>query len=330
MRILVTGGAGYIGSILVEELVQQGNQVVVLDNLSQGHQRAVDTRAKFIKIELSDLKKLNQIFGSYNIQAVIHLAAKSIIGQSMIEPQPYFQNNIVYGMNLLDAMMKHSVKKIVFSSSAAVYGHPKKMPITEKEVTKPVNPYGESKSMFEKILHWYGQAYGLMSTSLRYFNAAGATLKYGEDHNLETHLIPNILKVALGQSPYVAVFGNDYPTRDGTCVRDYIHVFDIAKAHILALKHLENKGYNKVYNLGCGKGYSVNEVIEAAKKITNTQIKTKIHCRRPGDPVVLVADPKLAQRQLGWSPLYSDMENIIDSAWRWQKAHPHGYKEDLG
>lgn len=330
MKILVTGGAGYIGSVIVEQLASDGNQVVVVDNLGQGHREAVSPEAELIRIDLADLEKLSEVFRCHDIQSVMHLAASSLVGQSMTEPAHYFQNNLVCGMNLLHAMIEHGVSKLVFSSSAAVYGSPDKVPITEEHSAVPINPYGESKVMFERILHWYGLAYGLRFVSLRYFNAAGATTRCGEDHEPETHLIPNVLKAALGLVPQINVFGADYPTEDGTCVRDYIHVTDVARAHVLALKHLESDKLNKAYNLGAGRGYSVKEVIDVAEATTGTRIKRLISSRRAGDPPVLVADPSLAGKELGWKPQDSELQAIIESAWRWQKVHPHGYEGKPG
>ncbi|MFO7996276.1 MAG: UDP-glucose 4-epimerase GalE [Dehalococcoidia bacterium] len=330
MKILVTGGAGYIGSVIVEQLASDGNQVVVVDNLSQGHREAVSPEAELIHIDLADLEKLSEVFRFHDIQSVMHLAASSLVGQSMTEPAHYFQNNLVCGMNLLYAMLEYGVNKLVFSSSAAVYGSPDKVPITEEHSAVPINPYGESKVMFERILHWYGVAYGLRFVSLRYFNAAGATARCGEDHEPETHLIPNVLKAALGLVPQINVFGADYPTEDGTCVRDYIHVTDVARAHVLALKHLESEKLNKAYNLGAGRGYSVEEVIDVAEATTGTRIKRLISSRRAGDPPVLVADPSLAGKELGWKPQDSELQAIIESAWRWQKVHPHGYEGKPG
>lgn len=255
----------------------------------------------------------------------MHLAAESIVTHSMTDPKKFFQNNVVYGMNLLDTMLKHGTYKLIFSSTAAVYGKPKEVPIKESELKKPVNSYGESKLMFERILHWYGQAYGLKFISLRYFNAAGASGCFGEDHNPETHLIPSILKVALGQHSEIPVFGTDYPTTDGSCIRDYVHVLDIAKAHILALKYLKKNTGNEAYNLGSNKGYSVLQVIETARKVTGTRIPVVIHPQRQGDPAILVANSELARTTLNWQPEFADLERIIKSAWQWQKKSPHGY-----
>jgi UDP-glucose 4-epimerase len=325
MNILVTGGAGYIGSVVVEELVKEGNQVVVIDNLSQGHRGAVDTKAEFICADLGDLEKLADVFRNHDIQAVIHLAASSLVGQSLTEPAHYFQNNVVCGMNLLHAMRECGVNKLVFSSSAAVYGLPEEVPIAEEHPTIPINPYGESKLMFEKVLGWYGQAYGLSFISLRYFNAAGATPRLGEDHRPETHLIPIILKASLDGDDHINVFGTDYPTKDGSCIRDYVHVVDIASAHILALENIEQLSGN-VYNLGNGHGYSVFEVIEVAQKVTGIEIAVKSCPRRTGDPPVLVADYKRARSELGWKIKYPALEAIIGSAWEWLCEHHFGYE----
>lgn len=325
MNILVTGAAGYIGSVVTEELIREGNLVIALDNLKQGHREAVATEAVFIQGDLDSWQELEGVFRYHQIDAVMHLAAESLVEHSMTDPRRYFQSNVIYGMNLLSAMLKYDVYKLIFSSTAAIYGEPKKIPIEENAPTMPMNPYGESKLMFERILSWYGHAYGLRFISLRYFNAAGASERFGEDHNPETHLIPNVLNAALGQQEYMPVFGTDYDTKDGSCIRDYIHVLDVAKAHILALKHLEKNECNKAYNLGNGKGYSVIEVIETARKVINAQIPVVIHPRRGGDPPILVASSDLAKLELGWQPEYSELESIIESAWRWQKTHPHGY-----
>lgn len=325
MNILVTGGAGYIGSILTEELVAQGHDVIVLDNLIQGHRVAVVPEATFTQADLGDREVLEDIFDHHSVEAVMHLAADSLVEYSMSEPGRFFWNNVACGINLLECMLKHAVKKLVFSSSAAVYGQPQEVPITESTPVSPINAYGETKAMFERILHWYGQAYHLKSISLRYFNVAGASKRFGEVHNPETHLIPNIIKVALGQRDYIPIFGIDYDTKDGGCVRDYIHVLDVTRAHILALNHLEEGAGSRTYNLGNGEGYSVIEVIETARKITGAKIPVKVHPRRLGDPAKLVASPQLADLDLGWKPLYPKLESIIESAWQWQKEHPKGY-----
>ena len=299
MNILVTGAAGYIGSITTEQLLKEGDFVIAVDNLKQGHREAVSPEATFIQADLGDLEQLDEVFRRYQIDIVIHLAAESIVTHSMTNPEKFFQNNVIYGMNLLNTMLEHNVYKLVFSSTAAVYGEPRKLPIRENDLGRPVNPYGESKLMFERILHWYGHAYGLKFISLRYFNAAGASEGFGEDHNPEPHLIPNVLKVALGQRTQVSLFGTDYPTKDGSCIRDYIHVLDIARAHVLPLKYLDKNEGNKAYNLGNGKGYSVFEVIETARRVTGARIPVAIYPRRPGDPAVLIANSDLARSELG-------------------------------
>jgi len=323
--VLVTGGAGYIGSVLVERLVEEGYRVVVLDNLKRGHRAAIAPEATFVKADLGDRGVLDEIFRRYRIEAVMHLAADTSVEHSMSEPGAFLHNNVVCGMTLLDCMLRHGVNKLIFSSSAAVYGEPEEVPVSENAPARPINAYGESKLIFERILFWYGQAYGLKSVSLRYFNAAGASERFGEDHNPETQLVPNVLKVALGQKDRLHVFGADYNTRDGTCIRDYIHVMDIAKAHILVLKHLDDGEVSKVYNLGNDTGYSVLEVVEAARKVTGASIPIAIQPRRRGDPAMLVASSVLARQELGWQPDYPDIEAIVESAWRWQKEHPHGY-----
>ena len=324
MNILVTGAAGYIGSIVTEQLLREGNQVIALDNLQQGHREAVAPEAIFIEADLADSETLDQVFRQYPIDAVMHLAAETVVEYSMTDPGRFFRTNVAYGINLLDIMLKHNVKRLIFSSTAGVYGDPELIPVEETHPLRPVNAYGESKLMFEQILQWYGQAYGLKSISLRYFNAAGASGEYGYDHHPATLLIPVVLRVALGQSDYVPIYGNDYPTKDGTCLRDYIHVLDIASAHLLALKHLDSSG-SKVYNLGNGEGYSVMDVIETARKVTGAKIPSRPYPRRAGDPVALVASSTLAKSELGWQPRYPDLESIIESAWQWQRKHPHGY-----
>ena len=322
---MVAGGAGYVGSIVAEELLNQGYEVLVLDNLRQGHREAVPRRARFLFADICDPVSLNEVFGSHSIDCVVHMVAETVVEYSLTDPGRYFQNNLVGGINLLNVMIDKGVKRLIFSSSAAVYGEPRKLPIREDHPKNPINAYGESKLAFERILESYKRAYGLKYISLRYFNAAGASRDLGEDHHPETHLIPNILKVALGQAGHVNIFGTDYPTRDGSCIRDYIHVLDIARAHILAISALENNEKDRVYNLGNGEGYSVLEVIEAARKVTGADIPAVIHPRRQGDPAVLVANSALAKRELRWQPTHSSLENIIETAWQWQKNHPKGY-----
>lgn len=319
MKILVTGGAGYIGSIIVKKLIEEGQEVVVLDDLSKGHLEAVHPKSTFIKISLNNLKDLDETFKRFKFDAVIHMAAFSLVGESVQYPESYFRNNVVNGINLLNVMLKNDCKKIVFSSTAAVYGEPKKVPVSEEAETNPTNPYGESKLMFENIMEWYKKAYGLKYTSLRYFNAAGCDEDYGEDHNPETHLIPVVMQTALGQKKEVEVYGTDYPTEDGTCIRDYIHILDLAKAHILAL---EKDG---IYNLGSSKGYSVKEIIETAKEITQKEIPVKEVGRRSGDPAVIIASSEKIRKELGWKSEY-ELKDMIRSAWLWHKKNPKGYK----
>lgn len=324
MNILVTGGAGYLGSVVAEDLLNKGYEVTILDNLKQGHKEAVPPGAEFIRTDICDSEALEEVFQHFKVDAVMHMAAETVVEYSMTDPGRYFRNNIIGGINLLDAMLKHEVYKFIFSSSAAIYGEPQRIPITEEHPKNPVNAYGESKLMFEHILGWYEKAYGLRHLSLRYFNAAGASEHLGEDHRPETHLIPNVLKAALDRNSPVAIFGIDFPTKDRSCVRDYIHVVDIAGAHTLALEKAESLS-DRVYNLGNGEGYSVIEVVEAAKKVTGVDIPTKACPRRLGDPAVLVADSSRAKSELGWKPLFPKIESIVESAWRWMKEHPRGY-----
>jgi len=325
LNVLVTGAAGYIGSVVTEQLIQQGNFAVALDNLEQGHREAVIEEAAFVQADLANPEELDEVFNHYRVDATIHLAATSLVEHSMNDPKGFFRNNVVHGINLLDTMLKHGADKFVFSSSAAIYGEPEKIPIEENDAKRPVNPYGESKLIFERLLHWYGRAYGLRSVSLRYFNAAGASERFGEDHNPETHLIPNLLKVALAQLGEIPIFGSDYPTRDGSCIRDYVHVVDIARAHILSLKHLEKNRGSQAYNLGNGQGYSVLDIVNTVQRVTGAQIRTAIQPPRQGDPAVLIASSKLARSRLGWQPDYPDINSIIDSAWQWKKRNPNGY-----
>ena len=327
MNILVTGGAGYIGSVLNEELVAQGHRVIVIDNLARGHRAAVVPEAVFIRADLGDRKDLEDVFKRHRVDAVMHLAADTSVEYSMADPGRFFQNNITCGLNLLECMVHYGVEKLVFSSSAAVYGEPEEIPITETAPLRPVNAYGESKLMFERILYWYGKAHGLRSVSLRYFNVAGASRRFGSDHSPETNLIPVVIQVAAGQAESVLVFGTDYDTGDGTCVRDYIHVLDIARAHVLALDYLERNAGSGIFNLGNGSGYSVMEVIETARRVTSSAIPVRTCPRRPGDPVVLVASSGLAEAELRWNSYYPQLEGIIGSAWQWQKEYPNGYND---
>lgn len=321
MNILVTGGAGYIGSHVAKKLNNIGHHVVVYDNLLKGHREAVLT-AKFVKGDLADKKLLSEIMQSEGIEAVVHLAAHSIVGESMEKPGKYFQNNLSNGLNLLEGMVNNNVGYLVFSSTAAVYGEPKEVPITENHPTNPASTYGDSKLFFEKILERYQQIYDLKYVSLRYFNAAGADYsgKIGEAHDPETHLIPIVLQKVLGIRDKLYIFGDDYPTRDGSCIRDYIHVEDLADAHILALNALIDGMDSRIYNLGNGEGYSVKEVIKTASKVVGKEIKAEIGSRRAGDPAVLVASSKKIREELGWKPKYSALETIIETAWKWHKG----------
>ena len=324
MRVLVTGGAGYIGSVVTEQLVSDGHSVVVYDNLVKGHAQALVDGAEFVEDDLIEGDKLNQTLSDNRIEAVIHMAAFSLVGESCENPAKYYNNNTVAGLVLLDAMLACDVKKIVFSSTAAVYGEPEEQPIAETAPTNPTNPYGETKLAFERAMHWYEQAHLLRFASLRYFNAAGATEECGEDHDPESHLIPITLQAATGKRPHVEIYGDDYPTPDGTCIRDYIHVVDLARAHILALDVLEDR--SAIYNLGCGgDGYSVRDVIETARRVTGKDIPVRVGPRRPGDPAVLIASSDRIKRELGWAPQFQDLELIVQSAWNWMQTHPDGY-----
>jgi UDP-glucose 4-epimerase len=323
MKILVVGGAGYIGSICAELLLDQGHEVAVFDNLSEGHRRALDPRARFIEGDLQDRQAIDSALAVAGPQAVMHFAASALVSESMRHPSKYFRNNISSGLNLLDAMVAAHVERFVFSSTCAIFGLPERMPIDETSSTHPINPYGESKLAFEKILRWYDEIHGLKFVSLRYFNAAGATANFGEDHRLETHLIPNVLKVALGQKPHVEIFGTDYETPDGTCIRDYIHILDLAHAHILAL----GTARSELYNLGSGGGASVREVIAACRKITGKKIDSLEKPRRPGDPPRLIASSEKIKRELGWQPQFQSLDAIIESAWKWHHKFPHGYRD---
>ena len=321
MRIVVTGGAGYIGSVVTEELIAQGHSALVLDNLSKGHRDSVVEGAEFAQLDLRDGGEVVRALHDFGAEAVVHLAADSLVGESMTEPSKYYRNNVLGGLALLDAMREAEVLRLVFSSTAAVYGEPEEQPIRETARTQPTNVYGETKLAFEHALRWYAHAYGLSSISLRYFNAAGASERNGERHSPETHLIPLVLQAASGESGPVTVFGDDYPTRDGTCVRDYIHVKDLARAHIVALPALEQPGICRAYNLGCGgDGYTVREVIDTASRITGVQVPTRVAGRRAGDPAVLVASSDRIREDLGWQPEFQQLDTIVTSAWRWMKT----------
>ena len=323
MKVFVTGGAGYIGSVCAEELLNAGHQVTVYDNLSEGHRAAVDSRAQFILAQPELEGDVRAAVQATAPDAILHFAAHALVGESMTNPQKYFHNNVVNGLKLADAAVACGVKKFVFSSTCATYGPPDKIPMTEDLPQRPINPYGESKLMFEKILSWYQQIHGLDFIAFRYFNAAGASEKFGEHHRIETHLIPNVLAVALGQKPHVEIFGTDYPTPDGTCIRDYIHIADLAQAHMLGLA----PGKSGFYNLGNGDGYSVREVIAACEKISGKKIPAIEKPRRPGDPPRLVAAADKAKRELGWQPRFPKLDDIVASAWRWHQKHPRGYPD---
>ena len=327
MNVSVVGGAGYIGSHMVQLLAQQNHRVVVLDNLTTGFEAAV-TAGQLVVGDIHDQALIEQILREHNIDAVMHFAACALVGESVLDPAKYYQNNIVATLSLLEAMRNCEVKKIVFSSTCATYGVPKVVPITEKEQQKPVNPYGFTKLVIENALRDYAQAYGLGYAALRYFNAAGASRdgSIGEDHEPESHLIPIVLQVALGQREHITIYGNDYPTADGTCIRDYIHVHDLGLAHLAALQKIE-RGKGIELNLGTGNGHSVREVIEVCRQITGHEIPEVLGERRPGDPPELVADASLARQELAWSPTIPSLREIIQTAWNWHQSHPHGYSK---
>ncbi|TDQ41452.1 UDP-glucose 4-epimerase GalE [Aureibacillus halotolerans] len=326
MSILITGGAGYIGSHTVDYFKAQGKEVIVFDNIRTGHKESIPG-VTFIEGDLLNKGLLDQVFQDHSIDAVVHFAAKSLVGESVTDPLSYYENNVTGTQQLIQAMVKNDVKKLVFSSTAATYGNPTEVPIKESLPTNPTNPYGETKLAIEKMLAWCDDAYGLKSVSLRYFNAAGAspTGKIGEDHAIETHLIPLVLQVALGQREHISIFGDDYPTEDGTCIRDYIHVSDLASAHFQALKYLDNGGKTDVFNLGNGQGFSVKQVIDTCRQVTQHAIPAKTAPRRAGDPAVLIASSKKAQEVLGWVPASPELSTIVADAWAWHQSHENGY-----
>jgi len=323
MKVFVTGGAGYIGSVCVEALLNAGHEVTVFDNLSQGHRKAVDPRAEFVKGELSDGRKLLKALADFRTEAVMHFAASALVGESMQNPSKYFENNVANGIQLLTAAQKAGVRRFVHSSSCATYGIPERVPITEEMPQNPITPYGQTKLMFEQILPWYDRIHGMIVANLRYFNAAGASEQFGEDHRVETHLIPNVLRAALGKQPNIEVFGNDYSTPDGTCIRDYVHVLDLASAHILALSLEKSDNFN----VGTGVGTSVQQVIDASRRITGREITAVIKPRREGDPDALVASASKAKRLMGWEPKFVRIDAVIESAWNWHQQFPEGYGE---
>src|SRR5271157_960223 len=330
MRVLVTGGAGYIGSTVAKELLQAGHKVVVFDNLSRGHRQAVPKNAELVVGELADHDAVEHLFQLHGFDAVMHFAALIEAGESMKAPETFFRNNTANALTLLEVMLAAGVKRFVFSSTAALYGNPKRTPIEEDDLLHPTNAYGESKLLVERMLAWLHQIHGLRYASLRYFNAAGASRPdKGEAHQPESHLIPRILAVALGRAPHVNIFGTDYPTPDGTCVRDYIHVSDLARAHLLALHALENALENSsplIYNLGNGQGFSVRQVVEVARQVTGHPIPAIESPRRAGDPAVLIASSEKIRRELGWQPQFPDLKTIVESAWQWHRGHPDGYQ----
>lgn len=329
MNVLVCGGAGYIGSHTVYELIEQGHSVVVFDSLIKGHKAAVHKDAKLYIGDLRDEKAIDKVFNENKIDAVIDFAAFSLVGESCSEPLTYFDNNVYGTLRLLEAMNRAGVKRIVFSSTAATYGEPKNIPIVESDPTEPINPYGETKLTVEKMLKWSDKAYGLKYVVLRYFNAAGAHIsgEIGEDHSPESHLLPIILQAAAGVRDHISIFGDDYPTEDGTCVRDYIHVTDLADAHIKALEKLNRDNTSATYNLGNGKGFSVKEVIECAKKVTGKDFKVLTEERRAGDPPTLIASSQKAMDELKWQPRFNTLPQIIETAWKWHSTHPNGYND---
>ena len=323
MNVFVTGGAGYIGSVFVEEACNAGHQVTVFDNLTEGHRSAVDTRARFVQGDLAERDHLAAVVEDSGAEAVIHFAASALVGESMTNPSKYFRNNVANGVNLLDAAVGAGVKKFVFSSTCATYGPPDRVPMDETLPQRPINPYGESKLMFEQVLKWYRELHGLDFVAFRYFNAAGASAQFGEHHRIETHLIPNVLKVALGQKDQVDILGTDYPTPDGTCIRDYIHIADLAQAHLLALA----PGQSGFFNLGNGEGFSVREVIATCEKVSGKKIPAVEKPRRPGDPPRLIASAGKALAQLGWKPRFARIEDIVATAWTWHLKNPTGYRD---
>ena len=329
MSVLICGGAGYIGSHNVRAFRQHGDDVIVVDSLETGHRASVPEDVKFYEGDIRNSETLAKIFTENEIESVIHFCAYSLVGESVDKPLKYFDNNVGGMITLLEAMQKFDVKRIIFSSTAATYGEPKRVPILETDPTEPTNPYGESKRIMEKMMNWVSQRYDIRYVSLRYFNVAGAWHdgSIGEDHKCETHLIPLILQVPMGRREFITVYGNDYPTDDGTCIRDYIHVEDLAKAHILALQYLRNGGESNIFNLGSGDGYSVMEMIKAARKVTGHPIPAKVGQRRAGDPARLVADSTKARKILKWQPEITKMEDIIATAWKWHISHPDGYAD---
>jgi UDP-glucose 4-epimerase len=327
LRILVVGGGGYVGSTSVERFVAEGHDVIVYDNLSSGHSAAVPEGARLVVGDIGDRQRLRGVL-SDGVEAVLHCAARSLVGESMVDPGLYYRTNVAGGVVLLDAMRSAGVTRLVYSSTAAVYGEPRRVPIAEADRTQPINPYGETKLAFEGAMRWFCAAHDFRAISLRYFNVAGATVRNGEDHHPETHLMPLVLRVAAGEATHVQIYGQDYPTPDGTCIRDFIHVRDLASGHLLALEATgEGDPSLEVYNLGSAAGFSVREVVEAARRVTGRAVPARAVKRRVGDPPVLVASSRRARRELGWQPAHSTLEQMIGDAWAWREAHPRGYAE---
>ena len=330
MKILVVGGAGYVGSTSVETLVTAGHQVMVYDNLSTGHETAVVDGARMVIGDIHDRTRLRRLMAEERIDTVLHCAARSVVAESMTNPGPYYDTNVAGGVSLLEAMRRAGITRIVYSSSAAVYGEPRRVPIAEADRTEPINPYGATKLAFEGAMRWFATAHGFRAISLRYFNCAGATGRNGEDHDPETHLIPLVLRVAAGEASHVQIYGQDFPTPDGTCIRDYVHVRDLGNAHLLALEATgEGDPSLEVYNLGSAAGFSVREVVEAARRVTGRPIAARAVRRRAGDPPVLVASSRRARRELGWQPRHSSLDEMVADAWAWRQAHPRGYDDEL-
>ncbi len=327
MKILVTGGAGYIGSITVERLIKSGAEVVVFDNLYQGHRDAVHPDAVYVQGDLADKAAIEAAIATHKPDGIMHFASYTLVGESVEKPFMYLRDNIVNGLNLIEAAVANNVKGFILSSTANLFDDPERMPIDEDERIVPGSPYGESKFILERYLYWMDRLYDMRYTCLRYFNACGATETRGEDHTPETHLIPLVLQVALGQREKITIFGDDYDTPDGTCVRDYIHVVDLAEAHILAMKEILNGGHSRKYNLGNGRGFSVKQVIDTARQVTGHPIPAEIGPRRAGDPAILIASSETINHDLGWAPIYPNLRQIIEMAWQWHVANPHGYEK---
>jgi UDP-glucose 4-epimerase len=329
LKVLVTGGAGYIGSVVVDALVRSGHEVVVYDNLSKGHRAAIAPGVRLVVGDLNDRSDLASVFELASFDGVVHFAASIEAGESMVAPEKFFRNNTANTLNLLELMLERKISRFVFSSTAALYGDPERTPIEESDKLKPTNAYGESKLLVEQMLAWFHRIHGLRYASLRYFNAAGATETLGEDHDPESHLIPNVLQVAEGKRESISIFGADYPTHDGTCVRDYVHVSDLAEAHLLAFGALgkQRDPEKLIYNLGNGRGFSVRDVVSAAEQVSGSKIRVNAGPRRAGDPAVLVASSQKIRQDLGWHPKFPELTSIIESAWRWRQAHPNGYAE---